>query len=301
MRLRPESLAVTKLDLFFHDVPLAPATGFVYKYGQSIALVSNWHVFSGRHPLTGSPGDPRGYCPNRVEFSLSLSDTEKGSVLFRSQDAPLVAADGQSLWWQHQGYPDQDGKPRIVDIGVLELNERISDFEVIREQISTLNAHVIVNTDAAGTAISFEYGYTRVAAEVFILGYPRGLTKQGVLPVWKRGSIASEPLFAVMDNAPAMFVDAVTRDGMSGSPVLYFGNEITDVLGRSRGLSRQGGTWLVGVYAGREGVTKDENEMVLGRVWHRRLLDEIFYQRVPGGLPAVVPDPGSFREATRDL
>jgi hypothetical protein len=47
MLVRQQSLAVTKLELFFHDISLGPATGFVYKYGQSIALVSNWHVFSG--------------------------------------------------------------------------------------------------------------------------------------------------------------------------------------------------------------------------------------------------------------
>lgn len=137
-------------------------------------------------------------------------------------------------------------------------------------------------------ALSFEHGYPRVAAEVFILGYPRGLTMQGVLPVWKRGSIASEPLFSVMDQAPAILVDAVTRKGMSGSPVLYFGDEITDVLGRPRGGNQRGEPWLIGVYAGREGVTGEEIEMALGRVWHRRLLDEIFFQQVPGGRPKSV-------------
>lgn len=41
---------------------------------------------------------------------------------------------------------------------------------------------------------------------------------------------------------------------------------------------------LVGVYAGREGVTADENEMALGRVWHKAFVDEIFYQGIPGSL-----------------
>lgn len=289
MLLRPESLAVTKLDLFFHDVPLGPATGFIYKYGQSIALVSNWHVFSGVNPLTGSLRDCRGFCPNRVEFSLSLSDTKEGSVFFRSEEVALVA-DGQSLWWQHEGYLDHEGKPKIVDIGVLELNERISDFEAVKQRIATFLAHVIVNMGATEKDMTVKYGYPRVAAEVFILGYPKGLAKQGVLPIWKRGSIASEPLISVMDEAPAMLVDAVTRDGMSGSPVLYFGDEITDGSGRPspRGRDRRGEPWLVGVYAGREGVTSEENAMALGRVWHRRLLDEIFFQRVPGGSPTLV-------------
>jgi hypothetical protein len=65
MRLRLQSLAVSKLELFFHDIPLGPATGFIYKYGQSIALVSNWHVFSGVNPLTGNIRNTDGLCPDR--------------------------------------------------------------------------------------------------------------------------------------------------------------------------------------------------------------------------------------------
>jgi hypothetical protein len=285
VKVRPESLAVTRIELFFHDVSLWPATGFFYKYGQSIALVSNWHVFSGVNPLTGIQRDAR-YCPNRVKFNINLFDPRDGSVFFRVEEVLLVA-NGQGLWWQHQGYVDAKGNSKIIDIGVLVLNDRIPDFEAIKDKIVSFPAHVLVNMDAHGEPLSFEHGYPRVAAEVFILGYPKGLATQGVLPIWKRGSIASEPLFNVMDEAPAIFVDAVTREGMSGSPVLYFGNEISDVLGRPRGGDGRTEPWLVGVYAGREGVTGQEIEMALGRVWHRRLLDEIFFQHVPGSSPTV--------------
>jgi len=83
-----------------------------------------------------------------------------------------------------------------------------------------------------------------------------------------------------------MFVDAITREGMSGSPVLYFGDEITDISGRpGPAPDPRREPWLVGVYAGRDGVTGEEIEMALGRVWHKRLLDEIFYHRVPGDTP----------------
>jgi hypothetical protein len=286
MKVRPESLAVTKLDLFFHNLALGSATGFIYKYGQDIALVSNWHVFSGVNPLTGNTRDKNGLYPNQVNFNINLFDPINGSVLFRAESLPLIA-DEQSLWWQHEGYADAKGHSQIVDIGVLVLNERIPDFEVIKDKIVAFPAQVLVNMSPAGEAISFEPGYPRVAAEVFILGYPKGLTLQGALPVWKRGSIASEPLFNVMKETPAFLVDAVTRDGMSGSPVLYFGDEITDVLGRPRGGILRDEPWLVGVYAGRQGVTGEEIEMALGRVWHKRLLDEIFFQQVPGIRPKV--------------
>jgi hypothetical protein len=70
--LRIESLAVTRLELFFNDNLIGPATGFIYKFGQSVALVSNRHVFSGVHPVSGKVEDPRGCIPNRVEFNISL-------------------------------------------------------------------------------------------------------------------------------------------------------------------------------------------------------------------------------------
>jgi hypothetical protein len=141
-----------------------------------------------------------------------------------------------------------------------------------------------------------EHAYPRVAADVFILGYPKGLTSQGVMPVWKRGTIASEPLINLMSNVPAMFVDAVTREGMSGSPVIHFGYEITDARGRPGPAYPYPGRepWLVGVYAGRDGVTGEEIEMALGRVWHKRLLDEIFSHQIPGHASSFAPKSGGI-------
>jgi hypothetical protein len=282
MRVRQQSLAVTKLELFFHDIPLGPATGFFCKYGQSIALVSNWHVLSGVNPLTRNLRNTDGLFPDRVKFTLKLFDPKTGTASFRGEEVLLVE-NQQRLWWQHRGYIDPSGLPKIVDIAVFVLDKRLPDFEAVKDKIVSLPAIVLVTGGPTEQDMRVEAGYPRVAAEVFILGYPKGLSMQGVMPVWKRGSIASEPLFDVMDQAPAFLVDAATRDGMSGSPVLYFGDEITDALGRSAAVgNQQGEPWLVGVYAGREGVTKEEMDMTLGRVWHRRLLDEIFYDQIPG-------------------
>jgi hypothetical protein len=286
MRVRQQSLAVTKLELFFHDIPLGPATGFIYKYGQSIALVSNWHVFS-VNPRTGNLRNTDGLFPDRVRFTLKLFDPETGTASFRGEQVLLIE-NQQSLWWQHKGYIDPSGLPKIVDIGVLVLDKRLPDFEAVKDKIVSLPAIALLTGGPTEQDMRVESGYPRVAAEVFILGYPKGLSMQGVMPVWKRGSIASEPLFDVMDQAPAFLVDAATRDGMSGSPVLYFGDEITDALGRLAAGNRQGEPWLVGVYAGREGVRQEEMDMTLGRVWHRRLLDEIFFDQIPGNAPKPV-------------
>jgi hypothetical protein len=44
-------------------------------------------------------------------------------------------------------------------------------------------AQLLVNMAENDEALSAEHAYSRVAAEVFILGYPNGLTKQASLPV----------------------------------------------------------------------------------------------------------------------
>ena len=64
---------------------------------------------------------------------------------------------------------------------------------------------------------------------LFIYIFLNKLFYSFVFPIWKKGSIASEPLFgAVASGAPVILVDALTKEGMSGAPVLYFGS---DVLG----------------------------------------------------------------------
>ena len=59
----------------------------------------------------------------------------------------------------------------------------------------------------------------RVGQDVFVLGFPLGIMKTGVFPVWKRASIATEPDYPVND-IPCFLLDTATREGMSDAPVL---------------------------------------------------------------------------------
>jgi hypothetical protein len=82
--------------------------------------------------------------------------------------------------------------------------------------------------------------------ELFIVGYPSDSGRINPLPIWKRGTIASEA--DLIDLGMSRFwIDGTGRGGMSGSPVFFRGNDYMEkyhqhVVG---GLA----TFLVGIYS----------------------------------------------------
>ena len=114
-----------------------------------------------------------------------------------------------------------------------------------------------------------------------IIGYPKNISigKAG-FPVWKTGYIASAPNqdITIHDEngelppaqLPAFFVDAQTREGMSGAPV--FGrNPMTFTSGNSRffGTSR-----FMGCYSAR--LKNDQiQDAALGICWREKVIREI--------------------------
>ena len=57
--------------------------------------------------------------------------------------------------------------------------------------------------------------FLRVSADVFVLGYPRGISGGRGFPI----SIATEPKID-LDGVPKLLIDTATREGMSGGPVI---------------------------------------------------------------------------------
>ncbi len=51
----PLSYVTTQVQVFRNDIHLSSASGFVMKYGQTYALITNWHVVSGINPLARNP------------------------------------------------------------------------------------------------------------------------------------------------------------------------------------------------------------------------------------------------------
>ena len=128
-----------------------------------------------------------------------------------------------------------------------------------------------------------------VTDDVFVVGYPLGLSgsrsQRGAMPIYKRGSIASEPSLNY-DGRPCLLIDCRTYSGMSGSPVVVSHSGIWMPDGKMTDDSVIGTVEnLLGVYSGRLSVparAAGEGVSEIGVVWKLRAIDEIVDQGVPG-------------------
>jgi hypothetical protein len=112
---------------------------------------------------------------------------------------------------------------------------------------------------------------------VSIIGFPFGRTAGGALAIWIRGFIATDPDID-FENLPVFLVDARTRRGQSGSPVIaYSGGGGTPMADGSMAIFSGPVLNLLGVYSGRINEQSD-----LGKVWKVQAVREIIAGQRPG-------------------
>ncbi len=242
------------LEMVSNGQKISTATGFFYTRNERPYLVSNWHVFSGRNPIDGQAMDKNAAIPDQVVFPIHLKD--RLGRWRENATSNLVNNNGNPTWFQHRN-------GQAIDIAVLPSPD-IPDDCIIYDP---------VKPDETNMAFM-------VGMDVFVVGFPLGLAKQGIFPVWKRGSVSSEPDLPV-DGLPLFLVDTATRQGMSGSPVYVrtFGSALLEDGNSVIGPGTF--TRFLGVYSGRYGAD-DEFAAQLGRVWHRPILDELIDNGVQG-------------------
>ena len=136
------------------------------------------------------------------------------------------------------------------------------------------SAEINVNNDIVGVVAK---SHPQVSKDdVYVLGFPFGISEGEGFPIWKRASIASEPIIDIQDR-PLMYIDTASRSGMSGSPVIYKerrGVAICDTHPTKATKISHFFMEFIGVYSGRIGAD-DEFKAQLGRVWKKRVIDEI--------------------------
>lgn len=231
---------------------LASGTGFFCHLDGKDFLVTARHNLSGRHWETGEYLSPRSVAPTHVRLGFRTPPPPGGYDLNDSQQIRLyqfaLGDDAGTLWLEHPLYRGH------MDVAVLPIRIPYGDNVLV------------LPWEPAGSEVAGPDTKLWVTQDIAIVGYPYGLNS-GELPLWARGTIASEPAFLYNFKGrelPLFLSDARTRPGQSGSPVLQFRPPGTLVLSEEGDIAVTRGTQskLLGVYTGR--VTNDSD---LGFVW----------------------------------
>lgn len=263
------SLSVVRLEMMFGENVAAVGSAFLWARGGKTVLVTAWHNLTGTHPLTGNALSSMGTRPDRFRAYFLTDQTGAFQVLNQN----LYLEDGSPGWIIHGAVGER------VDVAVVPLSVPPPP-----------NLPIMPINEIASQPMA-----TPVGSDVFIVGFPKGLSESG-LPIWKRGSLASEPgLFADLPGRRRVLVDSATREGLSGAPV----------VARSMGmyLREDGGVTAgdalpmrpVGVYTGRL-ATHDSFDAQLGIVWPFPLVDAI----IDNGVVDTFDRDGSFTPRATD-
>jgi hypothetical protein len=167
---------------------------------------------------------------------------------------PLYGADGTPRWKEHPTGRSANGGA-VVDVAALPFDRTPRTF---------YHPFPIESADSDA--------YVAVGDTVSVIGFPRGVGVAGNWPVWITGHIASEPDFDY-DDRPVFLIDARTRSGMSGSPVVL--RTQLAQSGKDVAFSMVRRDRFLGIYAGRLKADLD-----IGYVWRPHVLTEILTGQV---------------------
>jgi Trypsin-like peptidase domain len=227
-----KSIASHCLVLYAYSRSVSTATGFFVQVDGINLLITNYHVVSGRNPDTGL--QMANTIPDRILIPVLRRDTGYWRPVVQR-----LLVDGEATWIEH---PILRRKFDVVALPVTLSPDE--DWSISPYPMDP------------GPDIAVSTGST-----VVIIGFPQGMSGVGLTALWIGGIVASEPN-VLEDNENFFWIDANTRHGMSGSPV---------VARRFGAVLQPGGTvgmWngivdrSLGVYAGRA-----SPDMTLGRVW----------------------------------
>ena len=243
--LDPLTLTTVPLEQYFNDTSLGWGTGFIWKNAEQHYLVTNWHVLSMRDFFTGANLRKDAGRPNLLR---TLFNIRPGSLDQETWDIEIRDNNDTPLWLVHP--------TKRVDIAVLPIPLRPEAMTIALYPLNVL----------ANTPLRIEIGM-----EVFILGYPFKI-ELPAFPVWKRGSIASEPqLVGLLTDY--ILVDTASRPGMSGAPVIRQSWTNQMVTPGVLALVDTPFNKFIGVYSGRapsRSSARSPDRACVGRLLYRR-------------------------------
>jgi hypothetical protein len=242
---------------YFGVVELAVGTAFLYRHNDKIYLITNWHNVTGREPVSHKTKHSQCAVPDELVIAFpkeQIADDGRNAVRWTHHRMPLYEDSDHNIpvWFEHPVHADKIDVVAIPIEGVEEIASKVAN-----------------DPKVAGDKIAIFPGF-----DVFVLGYPRGISGGGRFPIWKRGSIATEPDFDI-GGLPMLLIDTATREGMSGAPVFIFANGtwFADNTPGLEGMTFGVGKQFLGVYSGRLG--DDVFQAQLGVVWKEQAIIEV--------------------------
>jgi hypothetical protein len=247
------AFASLRLDLYASSAPIAAATGLLAPLNGSWYLVTNYHVLSGKHPDSHEVMNKRGIVPDRVLVAFPSLKSSAERLLWHPHVQLLLDEVGAPLWCEH---------PKLG-----------SKFDVVALPLSMPKTVFGFGWDAKARP-DLPRPALRIGSDVAIAGYPYGTTGPGLTPIWKTGSVATEPTMQI-EGQDFFLVDASTRPSMSGSPVIArrigpYVTQANELFMRNRGETPEA-DFILGVYAGRT----DDDPDTIGRVWRWRGVETV--------------------------
>lgn len=188
------SMITTPVILLKGNETVSQGTGFYYgvrdsSNGTILFLVTNHHVLTGYPPEQMTP--PKG---DNIIFYLHKNADNPGDV--KQLRFPLFTKNGSPIWLSSKEFSQ-------ADVAVI-----------------PIVASLCADTKIFGISEDWTGGNMKIrpTSTITLIGYPYGYyDTKNWLPVWKTGSIASEP-DVDFEGKPLFLVDVSAFPGMSGSP-----------------------------------------------------------------------------------
>lgn len=282
------SNAVVHLTLRRGELRLAVGSGVLYRRNEQHYIVTAWHNVTGRHSETLHALHSQGALPDnaivhiccwmysdqyagytRRPFVIPLEDSEQAFYLVHRQGWPRV--DVVAIPIDPRRAYDAEG--RTLDGTKIPLPGRMEEEPTTAGTVGSA-IECIQDFENSGAKYSPQVVADLGASDdIFIVGYPHGITDISGQPVWKRATVASNPRLG-WNNQPKFLIDCASRKGMSGAPAITYSKrgEI-----RFKNVSYLGGQPIAifhGIYVGRADSSSDF-EAQIGTVWQKAIVDEI--------------------------
>lgn len=259
----------------------AQGSGFLFHHRSGLHLVTAWHNVTGRNFIDKKAITPGCWLPSQLKIRFALEHVGEGEGAKEVQWFDFTTRlyfdedEEHPIWRVHEEFRSS------IDLAVISLSvflqhpALVTDAQDRQDLVELLSAvggnlepqYIPSIKKSAAVACHVEPDFLNVleiAQDVFVVGYPQAITGGFGTPIWKRGSVASEPALPFRD-LPGFLIDSATRPGLSGSPVVAkFENPTWDHRGGKLTLqgSRLG---LCGLYTFR--LTGDVDSAQLGMVW----------------------------------